>query len=238
MKLKLGHIALAALVLLLLLPGCGRRGRVIPAGKLAEIYVNMFLADQWVSDNYSSRKVADTSDFYGPIFKAHGYTFKDYDRSVNHYLHNPEGYSHLLDKSVEILEKRIKSLKDEQERREKVEELERYLRDNLLPRVDFEKDDTLLWRPDTLVVDSLTVDSLSVDSLAVDSLAVAADSLLADADSLQAGADSLTAADTVKAVDIPTPILHRRIIDTTNNVKGRDRFRANSFKKARELAGD
>lgn len=228
MKLKLGHIALAALVLLLLLPGCGRRGRVIPAGKLAEIYVDMFLADQWVSDNYSSRKVADTSDFYGPIFKAHGYTFKDYDRSVNHYLHNPEGYSHLLDKSVEILEKRIKSLKDEQERREKVEELERYLRDNLLPRVDFEKDDTLLWRPD----------SLRVDSLAVDSLAVAADSLLADADSLQASADSLAAADTVKAVEIPTPILHRRIIDSTDNVKGRDRFRANSFKKARELAGD
>ena len=225
MKLKVGHIALAALVLLLLLPGCGRRGRVIPAGKLAEIYVDMFLADQWVSDNYSSRRVADTSDFYGPIFKAHGYTFKDYDRSVNHYLHNPEGYSHLLDKSVEILEKRIKSLKDEQARREKVEELERYLRDNLLPRVDFEKDDTLLWRPD----------SLRVDSLAVDSLAVAADSLLADADSLQAG---LAAADTVKAVEIPTPILHRRIIDTTNNVKGRDRFRANSFKKARELARD
>ncbi len=228
MKLKVGHIALAGLVLLLLLPGCGRRGRVIPAGKLAEIYVDMFLADQWVSDSYSSRRMADTSDFYGPIFKAHGYTFKDYDRSVNHYLHNPEGYSHLLDKSVEILEKRIKALKNEQERREKVEELERYLRDNLLPRVDFEKDDTLLWRPD----------SLRVDSLAVDSLAVAADSLLADADSLQAGADSLAAADTVKAVDIPTPILHRRIIDTTNNVKGRDRFRANSFKKARELAGD
>lgn len=228
MKLKLGHIALAALVLLLLLPGCGRRGRVIPAGKLAEIYVDMFLADQWVSDNYSSRRVADTSDFYGPIFRAHGYTFKDYDRSVNHYLHNPEGYSHLLDKSVEILEKRIKSLKDEQARREKVEELERYLRDNLLQRMDFEKDDTLLWRPD----------SLRVDSLAVDSLAVATDSLLADADSLQAGADSLAAADTVKAVEIPTPILHRRIIDSTDNVKGRDRFRANSFKKARELAGD
>lgn len=221
MKLKLGHIALAALVLLLLLPGCGRRGRVIPAGKLAEIYVDMFLADQWISDNYSSRREADTSDFYGPIFKAHGYTFKDYDRSVNHYLHNPEGYSHLLDKSVEILEKRIKSLKDEQARREKVEELERYLRDNLLPRVDFEKDDTLLWRPD----------SLRVDSLAVDSLAVAADSLLA-------GSDSLAAADTVKAVEIPAPILHRRIIDSTDNVKGRDRFRANSFKKARELAGD
>lgn len=208
MKLKVGHIALAGLVLLLLLPGCGRRGRVIPAGKLAEIYVDMFLADQWVSDNYSTRRVADTCDFYGPIFKAHGYTFKDYDRSVNHYLQNPEGYSHLLEKSVDILEKRIKSLKDEQERREKVAELERYLRDNLLPRLDFEKDDSLLWRPDTLAVDSLAVDSLLVDSLAVDSLAV----------------DSLIVVDTLAAEIIK---------DSLINAKRRNRIRANSLKEAR-----
>jgi len=208
MKLKVGHIALAGLVLLLLLPGCGRRGRVIPAGKLAEIYVDMFLADQWVSDNYSTRRVADTCDFYGPIFKAHGYTFKDYDRSVNHYLQNPEGYSHLLEKSVDILEKRIKSLKDEQERREKVAELERYLRDNLLPRLDFEKDDSLLWRPDTLAVDSLAEDSLLVDSLAVDSLAV----------------DSLIVVDTLAAEIIK---------DSLINAKRRNRIRANSLKEAR-----
>ena len=208
MKLKVGHIALAVLVLLLLLPGCGRRGRVIPAGKLAEIYVDMFLADQWVSDNYSTRRVADTCDFYGPIFKAHGYTFKDYDRSVNHYLQNPEGYSHLLEKSVDILEKRIKSLKDEQERREKVAELERYLRENLLPRLDFEKDDSLLWRPDTLAVDSLAVDSLLVDSLAVDSLAV----------------DSLIVVDTLAAEIIK---------DSLINAKRRNRIRANSLKEAR-----
>lgn len=208
MKLKVGHIALAGLVLLLLLSGCGRRGRVIPAGKLAEIYVDMFLADQWVSDNYSTRRVADTCDFYGPIFKAHGYTFKDYDRSVNHYLQNPEGYSHLLEKSVDILEKRIKSLKDEQERREKVAELERYLRENLLPRLDFEKDDSLLWRPDTLAVDSLAVDSLLVDSLAVDSLAV----------------DSLVVVDTLAAEIIK---------DSLINAKRRNRIRANSLKEAR-----
>ena len=228
MKLKVGHIALAGLLLLLLLPGCGRRGRVIPAGKLAEIYVDMFLADQWVSDNYSSRRMADTCDFYGPIFKAHGYTFKDYDRSVNHYLQNPEGYSRLLEKSVDILEKRIKSLKDEQERREKVAELERYLRDNLLPRLDFEKDDTLLWRPDTLAVDSLSLDSLLVDSLAVDSLAV---------DSL--AVDSLAVADSLAVpVDTVAPKPRVSIKDSLLNVKGRNRFRANSLKEARELARD
>lgn len=180
MKLKAAHIALAALALLLLLPACGRRGRIIPAGKMAEIYVDMFLADQWVSDNYGTRKVADTSDFYGPIFKAHGYNFKDYDRSVNHYLENPDNYSRLLDKSVDILEKRIKALKNEEERREKIKELERYLKKNLLPRVDFEQDDTLLWRPDTLAAhaDSLTAEA---DSLAAaDSLDAASDTVLID----------------------------------------------------------
>ncbi len=235
MKLKVGHIALAGLVLLLLLPGCGRRGRVIPAGKLADIYVDMFLADQWVSDNYSTRRVADTSDFYGPIFQAHGYTFKDYDRSVNHYLQNPEGYSRLLEKSADILEKRIKSLKDEQARREKVEELERYLRENLLPRLDFEKDDSLLWRPDTLVVDSLAVDSLAVDSLAV------ADSLAAAMDSLAVSADTLAAAAHKPAPKAEAPVAPKSNIsikDSLLNVKGRNRFRANSFKAARELARD
>ena len=235
MKLKVGHIALAGLVLLLLLSGCGRRGRVIPAGKLAEIYVDMFLADQWVSDNYSTRRVADTCDFYGPIFKAHGYTFKDYDRSVNHYLQNPEGYSHLLEKSVDILEKRIKSLKDEQERREKVAELERYLRENLLPRLDFEKDDSLLWRPDTLVVDSLAVDLLAVDSLAV------ADSLAAAMDSLAVSADTLAAAVHKPAPKAEAPVAPKSIIsikDSLLNAKGRDRIRAHSFKEARELARD
>lgn len=236
MKLKVGHIALAGLVLLLLLPGCGRRGRVIPAGKLADIYVDMFLADQWVSDNYSTRRVADTSDFYGPIFKAHGYTFKDYDRSVNHYLQNPEGYSRLLEKSADILEKRIKSLKDEQTRREKVEELERYLRENLLPRLDFEKDDSLLWRPDSLVVDSLLV-----DSLALDSLAVAADSLAAAMDSLAVSADTLAAAAHKPAPKAEAPVAPKSNIsikDSLLNAKGRDRIRAHSFKEARELARD
>lgn len=235
MKLKVGHIALAGLVLLLLLPGCGRRGRVIPAGKLADIYVDMFLADQWVSDNYSTRRVADTSDFYGPIFKAHGYTFKDYDRSVNHYLQNPEGYSRLLEKSADILEKRIKSLKDEQTRREKVEELERYLRENLLPRLDFEKDDSLLWRPDTLAVDSLLVDSLAIDSLAV------ADSLAAAMDSLAVSADTLAAAAHKPAPKAEAPLAPKSNIsikDSLLNAKGRDRIRAHSFKEARELARD
>lgn len=235
MKLKVGHIALAGLVLLLLLPGCGRRGRVIPAGKLADIYVDMFLADQWVSDNYSTRRAADTCDFYGPIFKAHGYTFKDYDRSVNHYLQNPEGYSRLLEKSADILEKRIKSLKDEQTRREKVEELERYLRENLLPRLDFEKDDSLLWRPDSLVVDSLAVDSLAVDSLAV------ADSLAAAMDSLAVSADTLAAAAHKPAPKAEAPVAPKSNIsikDSLLNAKGRDRIRAHSFKEARELARD
>ena len=235
MKLKVGHIALAGLVLLLLLPGCGRRGRVIPAGKLAEIYVDMFLADQWVSDNYSTRRAADTCDFYGPIFKAHGYTFKDYDRSVNHYLQNPEGYSRLLEKSADILEKRIKSLKDEQTRREKVEELERYLRENLLPRLDFEKDDSLLWRPDTLAVDSLLVDSLAIDSLAV------ADSLAAAMDSLAVSADTLAAAAHKPAPKAEAPVAPKSNIsikDSLLNAKGRDRIRAHSFKEARELARD
>lgn len=182
MRLSGGHILLVCLVALTLVSGCSRRGRVIPAGTFAQIYADMLIADQWLSDNGSVRRTADTTNFYAPVFAKYGYSFRDYDRSVNHYLNNPGKYARLLEKTTAILEKHIKELKAEEARIDKIEELLAYLRDNALPPVDFELD-TLLWRPDSLLPrDSLAVaDSLAaVDSLAAaDTLAVA-DSVVAE----------------------------------------------------------
>ena len=104
MRLRWAHIVVL-LAVLAMICGCGRRSRVIPADKLVRIYHDMFLADQWLRDNQSARKVADTTLFFDPIFRRHGYTFEDYDRSVQYYLDHPEQYSKILDRAAERLRK-------------------------------------------------------------------------------------------------------------------------------------
>ena len=63
----------------------------------------MFLADQWVRDTPAARAAADTTYFFDPIFKRYGYSFADYDRSVNYYLDRPEKYARILNKASERL---------------------------------------------------------------------------------------------------------------------------------------
>ena len=54
---------------------------MIPRGKLSDIYVEMFLTDQWLRENPSVNRTADTLLVYEPIFKRHGYSTDDYLRS-------------------------------------------------------------------------------------------------------------------------------------------------------------
>lgn len=170
MKRIVSHI-IPAVLLLLLLGGCAKRGRVIPAKTMSEIYAEMFLADQWLNDHSNVKRIADTSDFYGPIFKKHGYSFKDYDRSVNHYLDNPKKYTGIMEKCTEILNKKLELLRKEAKRRERLKEIERYLKEHALEPIDFEKD-SILWMPDSLkqkiIIDSTDVkgrDSIRTDFL-------------------------------------------------------------------------
>ena len=104
---KLCHIFLLGLLLLPL--SCGR-GRVIPPRKMAQVYADMLLADQWLNDHPELRTQADTTFFYGAVFKAHGYSFKDYDESVRHYLENPAAYAKILKKTSVLLDRRRRAL--------------------------------------------------------------------------------------------------------------------------------
>ncbi len=97
-------ILCALLVVAGLLGSCSRKGRIIPRRAMEDIYYDMFMADQWLNDHYAARKVADTTLFYEPVFRSHGYSFKDFDRSVSHYLKNPEKFS----KMFKRVEKRLK----------------------------------------------------------------------------------------------------------------------------------
>jgi len=104
---RLVYILLAALAL----TACSR-GRMIPDGKLEDIYYEMFLADQWMRMTSGMEEKADTTFFYEPIFRAHGYSLKDYDYTVQRKLRDPEGFSKLLKNVSERLQKEADRLSE------------------------------------------------------------------------------------------------------------------------------
>lgn len=113
MKLRFSHISIFAVLISFLLGCSSSDTKIIPRGKMAEIYVEMLLADQWLAENSKYRVQADTSLVYEPIFNKYGYTSDDYRASVTHYMRDPERYSRILRKTVNILDDRVDLLKEE-----------------------------------------------------------------------------------------------------------------------------
>lgn len=171
---RAAHIVVLAF-LLAGLCACGHRSRVIPENKLVRIYHDMFLADQWVRDHPETRVDVDTTLLFDPIFHHYGYTFEDYDRSVQYYLDRSDRFVKILNRAEEQLRKEGEALQLEADRQTAREiELDRYRRGYRTK--DFSTDSLRwagirpLWPVDTLP--------------APDTLAARADSL-AQGDSLQ-----------------------------------------------------
>ena len=97
------HMLLVLLAVLSVATACGRKPRVIPEKKLVRIYSDMFLLDQWIRDHAEARPVADTTLFFDPVFRRYGYTFEDYNRSVEYYVDHPDKYSEILTTASERL---------------------------------------------------------------------------------------------------------------------------------------
>ncbi len=113
---KLVPYLLAAALLLSLAAGCGheKKGKVIPRGKLAQIYAEMMLADEWLMSNSTNyKRVSDTTYFYEPIFNKYGYTAKDYIASVEHYIDDPLRYGRILKRAEAILQRHEADLQRE-----------------------------------------------------------------------------------------------------------------------------
>lgn len=131
MKRYLRHILILLAAAMILAPSCRREGpRVIPRSKLAKIYAEMFVTDQWVQSKPGLRTIADTSLVYEPILQKYGYDSDDYQYSIDHYMDDPERFSRILRSTAEILDKEIKSLKKQQAElklhEEKKKEVARY----------------------------------------------------------------------------------------------------------------
>lgn len=110
----LSYIAASMLTLAAFI-SCGREENVIPKEELSEIYAEMFLMDQWIFSHPESRRSADTSYVYEPIFSKYGYTSDDYRASMDYYLRDPDKYARILRETSVILETRLKELRHEKE---------------------------------------------------------------------------------------------------------------------------
>lgn len=117
MKRSLKYIILILASVLVLVPSCKKGGaRVIPRSKLAKIYAEMLVTDQWIITTPKVRNIADTSLVYDPILEKYGYTPDDYQRSIMYYLNDPERFSRILRTSAQLLEDEITVMRKEQAR--------------------------------------------------------------------------------------------------------------------------
>lgn len=115
MKKFLQHILILIAAAMILAPSCRREGpRVIPRSKLAKIYAEMFVTDQWIQSKPGLRTIADTSLVYEPILEKYGYDSEDYQHSIDHYMDDPERFSRILRSTAGILDKEIKALRKKQ----------------------------------------------------------------------------------------------------------------------------
>jgi hypothetical protein len=192
------HISALAAVLLLCL-ACSSDGvSVIPRSKLAKIYAEMLVMDQWAQSESQLRSVADTSLVYEPIFQKYGYDTEDYTRSVEYYMQDPERYSRILRQTIEILDARIEELNALKKAIRRQQEIDSFVTDfdisdfypylsdepyvhyydsltveadsfKVYRIVPIEREDTIFDRLVMIIrVDSLAVDSLVVDTLVKD----------------------------------------------------------------------
>lgn len=202
MKRFPAYLVVLALAVGLSLASCGKKERVIPKEKMAEIYAEMYVLDQWLDDNRSLRREADTSLVYAPVLDKYGYTYDDYLNSVDVYMKDPTRYSRILRRTSEILGSRLTELKAEKKAQEDAMKESRRL-DSLRNLIHLNVDSLMNSMVRTAPSDSLVTafDSLGfVDFrfvqtsdttydgpamvIRIDSLAVAADSLTVLTDTL------------------------------------------------------
>lgn len=202
MKRFPAYLVVLALAVGISLASCGKKERVIPKEKMAEIYAEMYVLDQWLDDNRSLRREADTSLVYAPVLDKYGYTYDDYLNSVDVYMKDPTRYSRILRRTSEILGSRLTELKAEKKAQEDALKESRRL-DSLRNLIHLNVDSLMNSMVRTAPSDSLVTafDSLGfVDFrfvqtsdttydgpamvIRIDSLAVAADSLTVLTDTL------------------------------------------------------
>ena len=177
---------------------------VIPRAKLADIYVEMFMTDQWISDTPGMRLIADTSLVYEPILEKYGYDKLDYIHSVDFYMNDPERFARILRSSMDKLDKRIAHLLKVKRQQELADEaaktLERF-------KMDYTFEEYFPYMADEPYVHYYDSLAFEADSLMVYRLvAIETADTLYDRLEMIVRTDSLSVCDTLPLVDtVVTP---------------------------------
>ena len=98
------------IVLVLLAVAACQRSRIIPKDTLADIYTDMFLADQMVREENIPRVRMDTLLLYEAVFQKYGYNTDDYLNSVRFYLKDPERFAKVFESVAKRLEGEVDAL--------------------------------------------------------------------------------------------------------------------------------
>ena len=110
------HIPAVLAALLLCFACSDDKSKVIPRGKMAKIYAEMLMMDQWAMSDSRLRQEADTSLIYEPIFEKYGYDGEDYRQSVTYYMEDPERFSRIFRATSELLDARMEELMEQQKK--------------------------------------------------------------------------------------------------------------------------
>ena len=163
MKVFLQHIVvlLAAVVMSV---SCSDRAEVIPRGKLAAIYAEMLMTDQWINARTDVRRMADTLLVYEPILQKYGYDQMDYLKTVDKYMDDPERFARIFRESGDIIEDRLKVLRQELDQKNRLEALRKRIEEMTI-KSDFKAEEFfpyLFGEPYVHYYDSLVIEIDSV----------------------------------------------------------------------------
>ena len=170
-------IVLMALLLLLSFGSCSRKGRVIPEKKLADIYAEMFLADQWMNTNYAYKRAADTTLFYEPIFEKYGYNLEDFNESMRFYVKKPDKYAKILKTAALKLDAQAKRLKKVEDYYNNRETISPYIAKNFNLNT-LMSEDTMMTLCVRDIYNSIFQKEVPVDTLAAEDSLLVKDSLV------------------------------------------------------------
>ena len=226
------HITLALLMCCTIFSSCFKEEEieVIPRGRLAEIYAEMLVTDQWITSTPGMRMIADTSLVYEPILQKYGYDLDDYLASVDRYMDDPERFSRILRKSGEIIGRQLKDAERRLAEYKRLEALPRITSDlsfkEFFPylfdepyvhyhdSITFEPDSMLIYRLVSVAVSDTLYDGvrmiLKTDTLASD------DTLAASVEKLQSELKPVVSDDALKIIK-DTP--QKRTVRPLTNIK-------------------
>lgn len=108
------------------------------------LYADMFIADQWLRDNPDMRKKADTTLFFDPIFKNHGYSFREYNKSLVYYTAHPDKFADITSRAAKKIGEELDKFKEISDNENILNKTREKLHKNYTEK-DFSSD-TLGWR--------------------------------------------------------------------------------------------